>query len=371
VRLAADFTKDRDAVHSAINRTALGGGTSLYDAIIEGITLCSRATLPRQALVIISDGADQHSRHELQEIMPIVRESEMQIFTIGYFSPDEDKNFRASGPKILLTDGRTINNPRDVLQRVARESGAESYFPRNDAELAKAVEDITNDLRTQYTLAFYPPADNGESRYHQLKVNVRGRHNVRARPGYGTPNLRPAIVRRSDSRAFETRVQRKDGRIFYDDSFNDPNSGWPDRLTATYTREGYRLNGDNVVAVNGPTFRNFQASVEMTSESGGGGLVFRQNDRGYYAFTVYPEFATVNRVEPIKTTELAQWPLTAPLRSRQTLEVRCEAADCGFYQQNRLLGRIKDNAFVEGRIGLQVNAKSNAVFNDFRVEELR
>ena len=371
VKLAADFTKDPNALHSAIDRTPLGGGTSLYDAIVEGLTLCSRATLPRQALIIISDGADQHSRHNLQETMQIVRESEMQIFTIGYFSPDEDKNLSTAGPKIQMTDGRTIDNPRDVLQRVARESGAESYFPRNDAELAKAVEDITNDLRTQYTLAYYPPAGDGENRYHQLRVTVRGRYNVRARPGYGTPNLQPAVVRRSDSRAFETRVHRKDARTVYEDNFNDSNSGWPDRVTAAYASEGYRLNGDNVVVVNGPAFRNFAASVEMTSENGGGGLVFRQNDRGYYAFAVYPDFASVNRVEPIKTTELGQWPLTAPLHSRQKLEVRCEASECGFYQENRLLGRIKDNMFAEGRIGLHVSAKSSAVFNDFHVEGVR
>jgi Ca-activated chloride channel homolog len=371
VKLAADFTKNRDALHSAIDRTTLGGGTSLYDAIAEGLALCNRATLPRQALVIISDGADQHSRRELQEVMQIVRQAEMQIFTIGYFSPDEDKNFSTSGPKIQMTDGRTIDNPRDVLQRVARESGAESYFPRNDVELAKAIEDITNDLKTQYTLAYYPPAGSGQSIYHQLRVNVRRRYNVRARPGYGTPDLQPAVVRRTDSRAFEARVRRKDGRTLYEDNFSNPNSGWPNRVSAAYEREGYRLNGDNVVAVNGPAFKNFEASVQMTSTNGGGGLVFRQNDRGYYAFAVYPDFATVNRVEPIKTTELAQWPLTAPPGFRQTLEVRCQATECGFYQQGRLLGRTKDNAFAEGRIGLHVNAKSNALFKDLHVEEVR
>jgi VWFA-related protein len=56
VKLAADFTMDRDKVQSAIDRTTIGNGTSLYDATIEALTLCSRAQLPRQALIIISDG---------------------------------------------------------------------------------------------------------------------------------------------------------------------------------------------------------------------------------------------------------------------------------------------------------------------------
>src|SRR4030095_4420237 len=106
VRLAHDFTTDRERIQSAIQATPLGGGTSLYDAIVQGLALCSQAQLARQALVIISDGADQHSRHELQETMRIVRESEMQIYTIGYFGPEEDALFRKSGPKVEVADGR-------------------------------------------------------------------------------------------------------------------------------------------------------------------------------------------------------------------------------------------------------------------------
>src|SRR5262245_22806327 len=199
VHLASDFTTDPERVQTSIQQTALGGGTSLYDAVVEGIATRNRAQLPRQALVIISDGADMHSKHELAETMRIVREAETQIYTIGYFGPEEDRLFRRSGPKIALSDDRMIDNPRDVLKDIAKESGAESFFPRNDAELAKAIDDITNDLRTQYTLAFYPQPE-GREGYHSLRVTVRGKYNVRARPGYGTLQMEPAVVRRANSR---------------------------------------------------------------------------------------------------------------------------------------------------------------------------
>src|SRR5262245_53271783 len=370
VRLQSDFTTDRERVESAIQRTDLGEGTSLYDAIIEGLALCSRAQLPRQALVIISDGADQHSRHELEETMRIVRESKMQIYTIGYFAPEEDKLFRSSRRKVPLAGGRLIDNPRQVLEKIARESGAESFFPRSDAELSKAVEEITNDLRTQYTLAFYPQSEDRDSRYHQLKVMVRGNYNVRARPGYGTPELQPAVVRRANSRSFESKVERRNGRVFYRDDFADPNSGWPDRVTAKYSREGYRLSGENVVAVNGPVFRNFRATVAMRTD-GGGGLVFRQSDAGYYVVAVFPEVVTVSRVEAIKTTELASWTLSTIVGSPQRIEVRCFGNDCTFYQQDVLIGRIRDGTFFEGRVGLFLSGKGNAMFNDLIVEEIR
>jgi Ca-activated chloride channel family protein len=372
VKLAADFTTDRERVESAIQQTALGGGTSLYDAIVEGLALCSRAQLPRQALIIISDGADQHSRHELQETMRILRESEMQIYTIGYFAPEEDKLLRSSGARVTLAGGRTIDNPREVLEKIARESGAESFFPRSDAELTKAVEEITNDLRTQYTLSFYPQPEERETSYHQLRVTVRGgRYNVRARPGYGTLDLQPAVVRRSDSRAFESKVERRNGRTFYRDDFANPNSGWPDRLTAKYSSEGYRLSGENVVAVNGPVFRNFRASVSLAVEGGAGGLVFRQNDRGYYAVAISTESVTASRVEAIRTIELARWPLNATTTRDQKIEVRCEGDQCAFLHQERLIGTIKDNMFSEGRVGLYLSGKGNAVFNELMVEEVR
>jgi Ca-activated chloride channel homolog len=371
VRLQSDFTTDRERVHSAIQRTDLGDGTSLYDAIVEGLALCSRAQLPRQALVIISDGADQHSRHELQETMRIVRESEMQIYTIGYFAPEEDKLYRTSGQRVALAGGRMIDNPRQVLEKIARESGAESFFPRSDAELSKVVEEITNDLRTQYTLAFYPQSEDRESRYHQLRVMVRGGHyNVRARPGYGTPELQPAVVRRANSRAFESKVERRNGRVFYRDDFGNPNSGWPDRVTAKYSREGYRLSGENVVAVNGPLFRNFRATVAVTAE-GGGGLVFRQSDAGYYAVAVFPEVATVSRIEAIKTTEIARWVLRKAISGPRKIEVRCEGNDCSFYHQDILIGGMRDSTFSEGRVGLYLTGKGNVLFNDLMVEEIR
>jgi Ca-activated chloride channel homolog len=186
VKVAADFTTDRRQVESAIQETELGGGTSLYDAIVKAVTLSNKSQLSRQALVIISDGADQHSIGKLADALKVVGGSKIQVYTIGYFSDQEEELFRKSGTKVVLVNGSEVDNPRVVLQKVAKESGAQSFFPRSDKDLTKAVEEIVKDFRTQYTLAFYPQALNAEPHYHQLRVAVRGfRYAVRARPGYG------------------------------------------------------------------------------------------------------------------------------------------------------------------------------------------
>jgi len=186
VKIAAGYTTDRLSVESAIQQTDVGGGTSLYDAIVTGVELLKKAHFGRQALVVISDGTDQHSSQRLAQVSKAVRESRMQVYTIGYFSGEEELIFRRAGSRIELINGVVVDDPRAVLRNVARDSGAASFFPRSDKELTRAVEQIVADLRTQYTLAFYPMPEDTEGRYHELRVIVRGgRYSVRARPGYG------------------------------------------------------------------------------------------------------------------------------------------------------------------------------------------
>jgi Ca-activated chloride channel family protein len=179
-----DVTTDRQRIESAIEGTTVGGGTSLYDAILHGMSLYSRSQLPRQALIIISDGADQHSAHALQEVIQAVQESETQVYTIGYFSRDEEELFKTPEATLTLIDGQVIDNPRIVLETLAHDSGADAFFPRSDVELSKAVQEIAAALRTQYSIAYYPSALR-DNHYHQLRVRILGgRYNVRARPGY-------------------------------------------------------------------------------------------------------------------------------------------------------------------------------------------
>jgi len=208
VKLQADLTSDPHQIETAIAGTTLGGGTALYDAVLEGLSRSATAHQPRQVLVIISDGADQHSIHPLAEVIRKVRDAKLQVYTIGYFGKDEEPFFRRSGQKLTLIDGREVDNPRYVLRRLATDSGAEAFFPRSDKELAEAVRKIAHDLRTQYTLSFYPPVSVNDNEYHQLRVDVRGgRYGVRARPGYSTSSnssssfLRPAQPGQSQSRS--------------------------------------------------------------------------------------------------------------------------------------------------------------------------
>jgi len=109
----------------------------------------------------------------------------VHLYAIGYFEPNESELFRSGGAKITLVSGQEIDNPRIVFQRLAKESGAVAFFPKSDSEMRRAVEEIANDLRLQYTLAFYPPLEREKGTYHQLELKVkRPGARARARPGY-------------------------------------------------------------------------------------------------------------------------------------------------------------------------------------------
>jgi len=180
-----EFTADRENIKSLIMETKPGQGTALYDAIVETLRRCIDAPLPLQALVIITDGTDQHSTASLDEVIRSVQEAQAQIYMIGYFSRFEDQLFRSSGDTIRRIDGREIDNPQMVFRRLARESGADAYFPKSDKDLPRAVEEISADLRQQYTLAFYPPRNAPAGSYRRLRVKVnRPEVTVHARPGY-------------------------------------------------------------------------------------------------------------------------------------------------------------------------------------------
>lgn len=378
-RVAGDFLTDRQKIESAIRQTTIGGGTALYDALVQAIGLCKKARLPRHALVIISDGADQHSRYELQEVLDIVRESEVQVYTIGYFDPAEEEQYNTPDKTIQLINGREIDNPRLVLDELARESGGVAFFPKTDAQLANAVGEISSDIRAQYTLGFYPQSVEAGG-YHQLSVTVGGgRYTVRARPGYGNGELPPPSARRDGSQAFESKVDHRDGRTFYNDDFSDRSSGWPNRATAKYVKGGYQLSGTNVLATNGPVFRDFRASVTVTitgKAEAGGGLIFRQTGENYFILAAFPGSdispGTLEafRVDAKGMVRLDRWPLiktTGPVK----LEVRCQKDVCGFYQQESLRGQFKNGIASEGRIGFCLIGKGDVLFTDLTAEEIR
>lgn len=220
-----------------IARQGIDRGTALYDAVASG--LCRLGTAPnlRQAVVVITDGADQHSRLHLEQLIELARMSTPQIFMIGLFSIRESRMFQHGDKTVKLVGEREIDNPKIVFDRLAKESGAESFLPASDQELKGAVDRIAEILRAQYTLAYYPV---NVDRYRRVEVKVdRGGVRVITRRGIGASTASGAVHFEASTCEVSAKAHpypwepkttvSSSGALVYREDFSDTRSGWPNQ----------------------------------------------------------------------------------------------------------------------------------------------
>ncbi len=145
------------------------GWTALYDAVFLSMQQMRRATNPRRALLILSDGDDNNSRYTESEMLSLVREADVRVYAIG-----------------LFTRAR-------CLERMAQETGGRMITVHNLAELPAAMEKLSLEMRNLYTVGYFPANANNDGRYRKVRVEVRppaGAPPVRVswRRGYIVPN---------------------------------------------------------------------------------------------------------------------------------------------------------------------------------------
>src|SRR5260370_4372008 len=102
--LVSAFTPSPDEVQNRLLTTVSKGRTSLLDGIYLGLHQMKSARNQRRALVVVSDGGDNHSRYSESEIKNLTRESDVQIYAIGLFEPVVTRERSAAtlkGPALL------------------------------------------------------------------------------------------------------------------------------------------------------------------------------------------------------------------------------------------------------------------------------
>jgi Ca-activated chloride channel family protein len=174
-----DFTQSVEDIQGKLVYTIPKGRTALLDAIYLGVSKMRQARYPKRALLIISDGGDNHSRYTEGEIKNLVKEADVLIYAIGiydhYFPTEEER----LGPQLLsevteLTGGRafTIDNPND---------------------LADVATKIGIELRNQYVLGYRPKNPVRDGKWRKIKVKLvppKGLPPLRvyAKTGYYAPS---------------------------------------------------------------------------------------------------------------------------------------------------------------------------------------
>jgi Ca-activated chloride channel family protein len=173
------FTDRAAQLQVALSRIIANGETALYDAVAAALKHLKKGNRDKKVLIVISDGGDNASKHNLAQIRATARQSDAIIYTLGLFGEND--------PDM---------NPH-VLKQLAKDTGGKAFLPESLSEVVPICEQIARDIRNQYTIAYVPTNRKQDGAYRVVQVQAeapgRGRLFVRTRAGYTAP-LKPQTI---------------------------------------------------------------------------------------------------------------------------------------------------------------------------------
>jgi len=159
--LITGFTSKFENIQDRLLLVKSGGRTALLDAIYLGLSEMKKATTNRRALLVISDGGDNHSRYTENDIKRAVKESDVQIYSVGIFEPLSSRSRtpeEAGGPSLLAD--------------LAEVSGGRMFSVEDTNELPDIAEKISIELRNQYVIGYRPSNLVRDGRWRRIKVKL-------------------------------------------------------------------------------------------------------------------------------------------------------------------------------------------------------
>ena len=187
------FTGDTGSLRDQILQTRAGGGTAVYDAIYDACqTELSHPPRPpgdqpdvvRRVMIVISDGDDNLSSHTRSEAIEMAQRTSVVIYTIStstqWIQLSQTDPDKLADRKTHLTEGDKI------LQALAEETGGRAFFPYHVDDLDQSFQDIGDELRNEYSIAYIPTNYVLDGRYHRIRIELPDHkgYQVRARRGY-------------------------------------------------------------------------------------------------------------------------------------------------------------------------------------------
>jgi Ca-activated chloride channel homolog len=173
-QLVLPFTHNLGKIEEEILTAKSKGNTALLDGVTLAVSEMKKAKHPRKALILLSDGGDNHSRYTEMEVRNRVRESDVQIYAMGIF-----------------TGGGDINDDPVLLSHLAELTGGR-HFEVSLGDLVDVAAKIGIELRNTYLIGYSPANANRDGKYRSIVVKVvppRGMPKLSAswRRGYFEP----------------------------------------------------------------------------------------------------------------------------------------------------------------------------------------
>jgi VWFA-related protein len=155
----------------AVDRLAPWGATALYDVIVRAIDMLGRQ-VGRKALVVFSDGEDQGSHVTLADVERRLQASDVTLY--------------------MIAQGRGVSQDylKETMQRLTVPTGGRTFTTDSIDQLHGAFEELLEELSNQYLLGYQPTNAARDDTWREIKVQVDGQSNVRARQGYRAAPIR-------------------------------------------------------------------------------------------------------------------------------------------------------------------------------------
>jgi VWFA-related protein len=185
VDLLADFTDDRGQLNRAINRAQINapsggmiaqgpfptsgtGGTNFYDAVYLAAHDKLSAEAGRKAIVVLTDAEDTGSKIKLQDAIEAAQRTDTVVHIL-----------------LVAADG----GDQTVSRRLTDETGGRTIIVRSEKNLEQAFDQISEELRNQYTIGYSPSNKAHDGGYRKVKVELKNKeYSALTRRGYYAPN---------------------------------------------------------------------------------------------------------------------------------------------------------------------------------------
>lgn len=171
LEIVQDFTDSKEDLDYTLENLYIGAGqTVLIDALylsaerVNEYEKTANDDRKRRALILVSDGEDRSSFYTEKQLFQLLAETNVQIYVVGFVKELDDKgNFIQKSEQ---------SKARSFLQKLADQTGGKAYFPENVNELNTIAQDISGEMRTQYSIGYLPTNKLEDGSLRNIRVTI-------------------------------------------------------------------------------------------------------------------------------------------------------------------------------------------------------
>jgi VWFA-related protein len=172
--LAKDFTSDVKDLEKALRNLDAKGETAMRDALLLGIEhLRHSGHRDKKVLLVVTDGEDNSSMETQTHLVEVAQKNDVIIYAIGLLGAEEPESAARA---------------KKQLGELTEQTGGQSWFLKDVADIANITPDIAHEIRNQYILAYTPSNLAADGSFRKIRVDVDLPNAlVRTRTGYYAP----------------------------------------------------------------------------------------------------------------------------------------------------------------------------------------